>query len=142
MVVFRMDSVETSSDPKSKFPLSMIAWLIIAAGVTLCICVPFLRAFAIFHRHCAHGRFFGVKSAICPPTPHHDTPHTMEDADEQPAVSMEEYWRGMEDKQEVEDEIKAKEKRDIGDLVQRIRESAAIKSAEAHRLDKEYSEDK
>ena len=48
----------------------------------------------------------------------------------------------MEDKQEVEDEIKGKEKRDIGDLMQRIRESAAIKAAEAHRLDKEYSEDK
>ena len=66
----------------------------------------------------------------------------MEDADKPPGVSMEEYWQGMEDKQEVEDEIKAKEKRDIGDLVQRIRESAAIKAAEAHRLDKEYSEDK
>ena len=48
----------------------------------------------------------------------------------------------MEDKQEVVDKIKAKEKRDIGDLVQRIRESAAIKAAEAHRLNKEYSEDK
>ena len=48
----------------------------------------------------------------------------------------------MEDKQEVVDEIKAKEKRDIGDLVQRIRESAAVKSAEAHRLHKEYTDDK
>ena len=48
----------------------------------------------------------------------------------------------MEDKQEVEDELKAKEKKDIGDLVQRIRESVAIKAAEAHRLEKEYSEDK
>ena len=65
-----------------------------------------------------------MKSPICPSTPHHDTPHTphtMEDADKPLAVSMEEYWRGMEDKQEVENELKAKEKQDIGDLVQRIR---------------------
>ena len=48
----------------------------------------------------------------------------------------------MEDKQEVEDELKAKEKKDIGDLVQRIRESVAVKATEAHRLEKEYSEDK
>ena len=38
--------------------------------------------------------------------------------------------------------IRAKEKRDIGDLVQRIRESAAVKAAEAHRLDKKYTDDK
>ena len=48
----------------------------------------------------------------------------------------------MEDKQEVENELKAKEKQDIGNLVHRIRESVAVKAAEAHRLEKEYSEDK
>ena len=61
--------------------------------------------------------------------------------DEQLAVSMEEYWRGMEDKSEVVNETIAKEKRDIGDVVQRIRESAAVKAAEAHRLDQEYAND-
>ena len=31
--VFRMDSVETTSDPKSKYPLSMITWLLLAAAL-------------------------------------------------------------------------------------------------------------
>ena len=47
-----------------------------------------------------------------------------------------------EGKHEVEDEFKAKEKKDIGDLVQKIRDSVAVKAAEAHKLEKEYLEEK
>ena len=141
--VFRMDSVETASDPKSKWPLRMITWMLVAAGITICLCIPFLRALTIFNRHCAVRRLFGIKSPICPSTPHQDTPKSVEDPDEPPAVSMEEYWRGMgEGKHEAEEKFKAKEKKDIGDLVQRIRESVAVKSAEAHKLEKEYIEEK
>ena len=139
--VFRMDTVEMTVDPKSKLPLSLITWLLIAALVTLCLCVPFLRAFTIFNCHCGICRFFGSKSAMCPSISHHNTPHTIEDVDEQLAISMDEYWRGMDDKSEVMNETITKEKRDIGDIVQRIRESAAIKAAEAHRLDQEYTND-
>ena len=62
--------------------------------------------------------------------------------DKQPAVSMEEYWKGLEDKTEVVDKTNTREKRDIGDVLERIRESIAIKAREAHRLDKEYVDDK
>ena len=85
-----MDSVETASDPKSKWPLSMITWMLVAAGITICLCIPFLRALTIFNRHCAVRRLFGIKSPICPSTPHKDTPTSMEDPDKSPAVSMEE----------------------------------------------------
>ena len=75
--------------------------------------------------------------------PHQNTAKSVEDLDEPPAVSMEEYWRGMDEgKHDVENELKAKERKDIGDLVQRIRESVAVKAAEAHKLEKEYMEDK
>ena len=141
--VFRIDSVETASDPKSKWPLSMITWMLITAGVTLCLCIPFLRAVTVFNRHCSLRRVLGIKSPMCPSTPHQDTPKSVEDPDEPPAVSMEEYWCGMDEgKHEVENKLKAKEKKDIGDLMQRIRESVAVKAPKAHRLEKEYSEDK
>lgn len=81
-------------------------------------------------------RFLGIKSPICPSTPHQDTPKSVEDPGEPLAVSMEEYWCRMGDrKHEVEDEFKAKEKKDIGDLIQRTHESVAVKAAEALRLE-------
>ena len=102
-----------------------------------------LESFTIFNRHCAVRRLFGIKSPICPSTPHQDTPKSVEDPDEPPAVSMEEYKHGMhEGKHEAEDKFKAKEKKDIGDLVQKIRESVAVKAAEAHKLEKEYLDEK
>ena len=139
--VFRVDIVETTSDPKSKFPLSLITWLLIAALVTLCFCIPFVRAFTILNRHCALRKLFRSNSTLCPPISHQDTPHTTEDVDEQPVVSMEEYWRGMKEKSEVLDKKKAKEKRDLSDVVKTIRESAAVKAKETHRLDQIYGDD-
>ena len=38
-------------------------------------------------------------------------------------------------------EIKEREKHDIGDVVKRIREAAAVKAAEAHRLERELMEE-
>ena len=78
--VFRMDSVETSSDPNSKWPLSMITWMLIAAWVTLCLSIPFLKAVTIFNRHCALRKLFRSNSTLCPPISHQDTPHTTEEA--------------------------------------------------------------
>ena len=44
-------------------------------------------------------------------------------------------------KHKAEEELKDKEKHDIGDVVKRIRESVAVKAAEAHRLEREHMEE-
>ena len=62
--------------------------------------------------------------------------------EEQPAVSMEEYWKELEDKPEVVDKRKVKEKKDLSDILQRIRTNTAVKAREAHRLDEEFVDDK
>ena len=62
--VFRMDSVETAS--KSKWPLSMITWMLITAGVCLCLCIPFLRALNVLNHHYNVRRVFGIKSLCAP----------------------------------------------------------------------------
>ena len=46
-----------------------------------------------------------------------------------------------ETKLKVEEEIKAREKADIGDVVQRIRESVAVKAAERHRQEREQNDE-
>ena len=62
--------------------------------------------------------------------------------EEQPAVSMEEYWEGLEEKTEVVDKSQVKEKKDLSDFHQRIRTNSALKVREAHRLDEEFVDDK
>ena len=64
-----------------------------------------------------------------------------DDVEEQVALSMEEYWKGLEDTPEVVDEKKVKEKKDLSDVLQRIRETTAVKAREAHRLDQEFIDD-
>ena len=64
--IIRMDSVETA--PKSKWPLSMITWMLVAASVCLCLCVLFLRALTVLNRHCNVRRVFGIQSPLCPPS--------------------------------------------------------------------------
>ena len=139
--VFRVDTVETTTDPNSKLPYSLITWLVIAALIILCLCNPFIRIISIFNRHCRFMRFFRSSSTLCPSIPHQDPPHTTDDVEEKPAVLMEEYWKGLEDKLEVVDKKKVKEKKDLSDILQRIRESSAVKAKEAHRLDQEFVED-
>ena len=46
-----------------------------------------------------------------------------------------------ETKHKIEEELKEKEKHDIGDVVKRIRESVAVKAAEAHCLEREQMEE-
>ena len=100
-----------------------------------------MRAFDVFNHHCAIRKLFRSNSTLCPAISHQDIPHTTEDVDEQPDISMEEYWKGMEDKSEVVDKKKVKEKRDLSDVVQRIRELAVVIVKEAHRLNQEYADD-
>ena len=81
-----------------------------------------------------------------PPINKTSTPSPVEDQDDPPAISMEDHWRSMEEikqevKHKVEEEIKEREKNDIGDVVKRIRESAAVKAAEAHCLERELMEE-
>ena len=142
--VFRMDSIETA--PKSKWPLSMITWMLITAGVCLCLCIPFLRALNVLNRHCNVRQVFGIQSPLCPPVNKNSTASPVEDQDDPPAISMEDYWRSMDEikqeaKHEVEEEIKEREMNYIGDVVKRIRESAAVKAAEAHCLERELMEE-
>ena len=83
-----------------------------------------------------------IKSPLCPPVNKNDTASPVEDQDDPPAISMESYWRSMDEvKHEAEEELKEKEKHDIGDVVKRIHESVAVKSAEAHRLEREHMEE-
>ena len=46
-----------------------------------------------------------------------------------------------ETKLKIEEEIKAREKADIGDVVRRIRESVAVKAAEQHRQEWEQKDE-
>ena len=112
-----LDTMEMTVDPKSKYPYSLITWLMIAALITLCICIPFVRLMAVFNRHCRFMIFFRSNSTFCPSTPHPDPPHVTDDMEEQPAISMEDYWKGLEDKPEVVDEKKVKEKRDLSKIL-------------------------
>ena len=69
---------------------------------------------------------------------------------------MESIWRSMnktkleveeakqeaeETKLKIEEEIKAREKADIGDVVRRIRESVAVKAAEQYRQEREQKDE-
>ena len=133
-----LDTVEMTVDPKSKYPYSLITCLMIAALITLCICIPFVRLMAVFNRHCRFMIFFRSNSTFCPSTPHPDPPHVTDDMEEQPAISMEEYWKELEDKAEVVDKRMFKEKKDLSDVLKRIRDNTAVKAREAHRLDQEF----
>ena len=90
-----------------------------------------------------------------PPAIQNDTTSSPEDPDD-PPVSMETYWRSMnetkheveeakheaeETKHKVEEEIKEREKSDIGDVVQRIQESVAVKAAEQYRQEREQRDE-
>ena len=46
-----------------------------------------------------------------------------------------------ETKHKIDEELKEREKHDIGDVVRKIRESVAVKAAEAHRLEREQREE-
>ena len=149
--VFRVDSVDAA--PKSK--LSIITMLLICLAVCLCLCLPFLRILGTLIRHCRLNRAFKTTSPLCPPplgppTNNSDTA-SPEDPDE-PLPSMESYWNSMnqtkfkaeEDQHEaenikhkIEEEIMAREKADIGDVIEKIRGSVAVKAAERHHQEEE-----
>ena len=57
-------------------------------------------------------------------------------------LEVEEAQREAEEtKLKVEEEIKAREKADIGDVVRRIRESVAVKAAEQYRQEREQKDE-
>ena len=106
--IFRVDSVETA--PKSKLPLSMITWLLIALGVCFCLCIPFLRILSVLIRHCRLNRVLKVTSPMCPPpfSPpaiQNETTSSPEDPDD-PPPSMETIWRSMNETKLEDEEAK------------------------------------
>ena len=152
--IFRVDSVDTA--PKTKLPLSMITCLLITLALFFCIMVPFFRIMSVLIRHCRLNRALKVSSPMCPPpfgppSFHEDTTSSPVDP-EGPTPSMESVWRNMteerleveeakheaeETKLKVEEEIKAREKADIGDVVKRIRDSVAVRAAEQYQQERE-----
>ena len=152
--IFRVDSVDTA--PKSKLPFSLITTLLITLAIFFCIMVPFFRIVSVMIRTCRLNRALKISSPMCPPpfgppSPNEDTTSSPVDH-EGPAPSMESVWRNMteerleveeaqheaeETKLKIEEEIKAREKADIGDVVERIRHSVAVKAAEKYRQERE-----
>ena len=146
--VFRVDSVDAT--PKSK--LSIITMLLICLGVCLCLCLPFLRILGYLIRHCRIAKQFKAKSSICPPALGPPTNNTASTEDDEPVPSMESYWNSLnqtrlyaeEDqhnanniKHRVDEEIMAREKADISDIIDKIKKSAAVKAAQKHQEEEE-----
>ena len=90
-----------------------------------------------------------------PPAILNDTKSSPEDPDD-PPVSMETYWKSMnetkhkveeakheaeETKLKLDEEIKEREKGDISDVVRKIRDSVGVKAAEHLRLEREQREE-
>ena len=156
--IFRVDSVDTA--PKSKLPFSLITTLLITLAIFFCIMVPFFRIMSVMIRTCRLNRALKISSPMCPPpfgppSPNEDTTSSPVDH-EGPAPSMESVWRNMteerleveeaqheaaETKLKIEEEIKARERADIGDVVERIRQSVAVKAAEKYRQEREQKDE-
>ena len=151
--IFRVDSVDTA--PKSKLPFSLITTLLITLAIFFCIMVPFCRIVSVMVRTCRLNRAFKISSPMCPPpfgppSPREDTSPPV-DLDG-PPESMESVWRNMtgekpqveeaqqeaaDTKLQIEEEVKARERADIGDVVEKIRQSVAVKAAERYRQERE-----
>ena len=153
--VFRLDSVDTA--PKSKFPFSLITTLLLTLAFFFCIMVPFCRIISVMIRTCRINRALKIPSPMCPPPFGPPSPREITNPpvdQEGPSEDMEAAWKNMtgekpqaEEAQEeapdnqlqIEEEIKARERADISDVVERIRRSVAVKTAERYRQEKEQN---
>ena len=151
--LFRYDSVDTA--PKSKLPFSLITTLLITLAIFFCIMVPFCRIVSVMIRTCRLNRTLKISSPVCPPPFGPPSPReiTSPPVDlDGPPESMESVWRNMtgekpqveeaqqeatETKLQIEEEVKAREWADIGDVVEKIRQSVAVKAAERYRQEQE-----
>ena len=151
--IFRYDSVDTA--PKSKLPFSLITTLLITLAIFFCIMVPFCRIFSVMIRTCRLNRALKISSPVCPPPFGPPSPRetTSPPVDlDGPSEDMESMWRNMtgekpeveeaqqeavETKLQVEEETRARERADIGDVVEKIRKSVAVKAAERYRQEQE-----
>ena len=156
--IFRVDSVEAA--PKSKLPLSMITWLLISLAVCLCLCLPFIRIISTLIRRWRLHRALKVTSPMYPPplgppAIQNDTNSSSKDPDD-PTPSLETIWKSVSEtklevkeakheaeqtKHKIEEEIKEREKSDIGDVVKKIRESVTVKAAEQYRQEREQRDE-
>ena len=149
--VFRVDSVDSS--PKSK--LSIVTIMIICLAVCLCLCYPFLKVIHSLVCHCRITRAFKAKSGLCPPPlgpPSNDTVHA-EDPEE-PLPTMESYWDKMQKtgsfveesqhnadlRQRIEEDIMAREKADLKDVIDKIKKTAVVKAAKRQHQEEEDGE--
>ena len=153
--IFRVDSVDTA--PKSKLPFSLITTLLITLAIFFCIMVPFCRIISVMIRTCRLNRALKISSPMCPPPFGPPSPReiTSPPVDQDgPSEDMEAAWRNMtgekpqaeeaqeeaaDNKLQIEEEIKARERADISDVVEKIRRSVAVKTAERYRQEKEHN---
>ncbi len=153
--IFRVDSVDTA--PKSKLPFSLITTLLITLAIFFCIMVPFCRIISVMIRTCRLNRALKISSPVCPPPFGPPSPReiTSPPVDlDGPPEDMESAWRNMtgekpqveeaheeatDNKLQIEEEIKARERADIGDVVEKIRRSVAVKAAERYRQEQEQN---
>ena len=153
--IFRVDSVDTA--PKSKLPFSLITTLLITLAIFFCIMVPFCRIISVMIRTCRLNRALKISSPVCPPPfgPPFPRENTSPPVDlDGPPEDMESAWRNMmgekpqveeaheeatDNKLQIEEEIKAHERADIGDVVEKIRRSVAVKAAERYRQEQEQN---
>ena len=153
--IFRVDSVDTA--PKSKLPFSLITTLLITLAIFFCIMVPFCRIISVMIRTCRLNRALKISSPVCPPPFGPPSPREITNPpvdQDGPSEDMEAAWKNMtgekpqaEEAQEeapdnqlqIEEEIKARERADISDVVEKIRRSVAVKTAERYRQEKEQN---
>ena len=149
--VIRLDSVDSS--PRTK--LSFLTMMLICLAICMCLCYPFLKVVHSLVRHCRLTRAFGAKSGLCPPPLSPPSNDTVPDQDpEEPLPTMESYWNNMQNngsfveesqhnadvRQRVEEDIMAREKQDLKDVIDKIKKTAVVKAARRQHQEEEDGE--
>ena len=149
--VIRLDSVDSS--PRTK--LSFVTMMLICLGICMCLCYPFLKVVHSLVRHCRITKALGAKSGLCPPSispPSNDTVHDQDP--EEPLPTMESYWDKMQKtgsfveesqhnadlRQRIEEDIMAREKADLKDVIDKIKKTAVVKAAKRQHQEEEDGE--
>ena len=63
--LLRVDSMDASTEGKSRFPASLMMFIVIACVVTIIICIPIIRLLSSLTRHCGLTKIFKSQSQIC-----------------------------------------------------------------------------
>ena len=148
--VIRLDSVDSS--PRTK--LSFLTMMLICLGICMCLCYPFLKVVHSLVRHCRLTKAFGAKSGLCPPPVNPPSNDTVHDRDPEEFPTMESYWDRMQNngsfvqesqhdadlRQQVENDIMAREKQDLENVIDKIKKTAVVKAARRRHEEQENGE--